>query len=102
MKPRVAIYGGDARAETQYRWSKDFDFTFYQAHKYGGNGDVRRLTNALGVGKFDAVVFVTKLSGHGEYSTLKAAASCRFITWDRGFGELAKQLGALVVGRQAA
>ncbi len=102
MKVRVAIFGGDARAGGQYRWGKNFDLTFYQAHKYGGNGDVRRLVNALGVGKFDAVVFVTKLSGHCEYSALRAAASCRFITWDRGFGELAKQLPELVVGRQAA
>lgn len=102
MKLRIAIFGGDDRAENMFRWGKDFDFTFYQAHKYGGQGDVKRLLNALGAGKFDAVVFVTKLSGHGEYAVLKAAASCRFITWDRGFGELAKQIPDLVRGRQAA
>lgn len=102
MKLRIAIVGGDSRAEAQYRWGRDHSFTFYQAEKYGGNGEAKKLAAALAAGKFDVVVTLTRWMGHSMYGAVKNNARCRVVTWDRGIGDLTKYLPELVAGRQAA
>jgi hypothetical protein len=97
---KIAVAGGDSRSES-YPWGKDIEVVCYQGDKYGGNGEVKKLANALAADKFDVVITLTRWMGHAMYDVIKQNARCRVITWDRGIGELVRQLPELLAGRQS-
>jgi hypothetical protein len=70
---RVAVLGGDARQ--QGRWSELGTPTYFQARRFGGNGELRRLESALRAGTFDHVVILARWNGHS--ATTKVRRLCR-------------------------
>ncbi len=101
---RVAIVGGDERT-SRLQWPKGLDIRFYKGETWGGNGSLKGLQAGLANGKFDAVVVLTRWIGHSmSVPTCNAAlaAGCKLIRWDRGTGELARQLVELLKERKVA
>lgn len=70
---RVAVLGGDARQ--QGRWCELGTPTYFQARRFGGNGELRRLESALRAGTFDHVVILARWNGHS--ATTKVRRLCR-------------------------
>ena len=71
---RVALMGGDRR-QTE-RWSGLGDsIIYFQAPRYGGNGELRRLLSALRAGSFDLVVILARWNGHS--ATKQVRATCK-------------------------
>ena len=70
---RVAIFGGDARQ--QDRWNELGTPSFFQARRFGGNGELRRLESALRAGGFDHVVILARWNGHS--ATTKVRRLCK-------------------------
>lgn len=77
--PRVAVLGGDGRrAET---WAPGADVRVFQARRFGGNGELKRLERSLRAGAVDRLIILARWNGHA--ATHRAA-------------RLAKQLGITV------
>jgi hypothetical protein len=96
---RIAIVGGDERVP-HHRWPQGLDLRFYQGEKYGGNGQLKGLCQALTNGKFDAVVIMTRWIGHSmDGAVRRATTGTPIVLWDRGQGELAKALEGLLKER---
>lgn len=73
---RVAILGGDARQEG--RWSDLGEFgeaVYFQGRRFGGNGELRRLEQAIRAGSFALVVILARWNGHA--TTSKVLRLCR-------------------------
>lgn len=70
---RVAILGGDARQEG--RWLELGTPVYFQARRFGGNGELRRLERALRAGTIDHVVILIRWNGHS--ATEKVRRLCR-------------------------
>lgn len=88
-KLRVAVVGGNERAERR-KWPAEYDVTCYQGQRYGGDGELRSLKQALQNDRFDAVVLLVRWMGHSMYEVVRSAAKCRVITWKGGLGGLVK------------
>lgn len=73
MTRRVAVLGGDARQEG--RWSDLGIPVYFQARRFGGNGELRRLESALRAGAIDHVVILARWNGHS--ATTKVRRLCR-------------------------
>lgn len=58
---RTAVYGGDQRQ--QRRWVGE-QYVFFEAAKYGGNGELRRLDAALRAGGIGEVIILFQWNGH--------------------------------------
>ncbi len=93
---RIAVVGGDERAGRR-DWPPGFEMSFFRAQKWGA-GDLKRLANSLNNGKVDVVITLVRWSAHSSSEVVKKHAKCRVITWDRGIGELIRQLPDLVAG----
>lgn len=61
-EPRVAILGGDRRQEG--RWSDYGRAVYFQAPRSGGNGQLRRLKDALRAGSIRLVVILARWNAH--------------------------------------
>ena len=70
---RVAILGGDARQEG--RWSELGEAVYFQGRRFGGNGELRRLEQAIRAGSFALVVILARWNGH--CATEKVMKLCR-------------------------
>ncbi len=73
---RVAILGGDARQE---RRGTDFgelgEAVYFQGRRFGGNGELRRLEQAIRAGSFALVVILARWNAHAV--TRKVLRLCR-------------------------
>ncbi len=68
---RVALMGGDSRQTA--RWDGLGEaIIFFQAPRYGGNGELRRLQSALRAGSFDLVVILARWNGHSATKQVRA------------------------------
>lgn len=70
---RIAILGGDARQSE--RWRGEGIAVFFQAPRFGGNGEARRLEAAIRSGSIDRVVILARWNGHS--STQAVRRLCR-------------------------
>ncbi len=59
---RVAILGGDGRQARKV--PAGADVRCYQARRYGGNGELRRLLAALAAGSIDTVIILARWNAH--------------------------------------
>lgn len=100
MAKRIAVIGGDERS-SRVAWPKKYEAVCYQSTKYGGNGPLRGLENALAQDKFDAVILLVRWMGHATFNAVRGAASCPVITWERGIGTLAKNLDDVLAGKNS-
>lgn len=69
---RVAVYGGDARQIE--RWG-GAGFVFFESSRHGGNGELRRIEDALRSGRIAEVIILRKWNGHS--GTMKVRKLCR-------------------------
>lgn len=76
---RVAILGGDARQEgrgTDFGELGEFgEAVYFQGRRFGGNGELRRLEQAIRAGSFTLVVILARWNGHA--TTSKVLRLCR-------------------------
>lgn len=70
---RVAVLGGDGRQPEQ--WAQHGKVVCFQSAHDGGNGEQRRLLDALKQGTFTSVVILTRWNSHAV--TRKVRAICR-------------------------
>lgn len=70
---RVAILGGDVRQEG--RWSEFGAAVHFQGRRFGGNGELRRLEQAIRAGSFALVVILARWNSHA--TTSKVLRLCR-------------------------
>lgn len=89
----VAVVGGDERAE-RLSWPRHVEVDCYQSSNFGGDGQLKRLKNALAAGRYDLVVLLTRWIGHSMTACVRNEARCRVVFWERGMGSLAKALKA--------
>lgn len=73
LRPRVAIFGGDARQAE--RWLDLGEPVFFRARRYGGNGELRRLESALRAGALDRVVILARWNAHS--ATVRVRRLCK-------------------------
>jgi hypothetical protein len=88
---RVAVVGGDERVE-RTPWPRSHEVTCYQSSKFGGDGQLTRLKNALAANKYDIVVLLTRWIGHSMTACVRNEAKCKVVFWPTGYGALAKAL----------
>lgn len=84
--PRIAVVGGDGRAE-RVVWPDGYDVRVFPTMEGGGE---RRAKDAVATGRYALVILMTKWIGH----TVKLNAKTQY--WDRGFPELARALPDLL------
>ena len=69
---RIAVYGGDGRQVEHFDLP---NAVFFQLSRNGGNGELRRLENALRAGAIGEVIVLRKWNGHS--GTNKVRRLCR-------------------------
>ncbi len=72
-RPRVAVLGGDGRFS--HASLPGCDVRVFQAGRYGGNGELKRLEMALRAGGVDRLVVLARWNGHS--ATRAALRLCR-------------------------
>ncbi len=70
VRQRTAVFGGDVRQRA--RWADLDDAEFFMSTRYGGNGEVRRLTAALRGGRIRRVLLLTRWNGHSAVNAIRA------------------------------
>lgn len=98
----IAIYGGDART-SRLGWPKGYNIRFFQATKFGGNGETERLVSMLRGRRIGTLILLTKFMSHSDSDTLRRVGRTyanRLIMWTKGPGELSRELADMVPAPQ--
>lgn len=91
-RPRVAIFGGDGRAE-RVDWPSGYDLQFYPGSTYSKDG-WRRLRTSVQAGRIDHIITIVRFLGHSDDSNAKSLG-LPMTRWPNGVSELAKRIEEL-------
>lgn len=88
-KFRVAVVGGDGRG-ANLDWPVGYDVRLFAGARFGGNGEKRRLRDALAAQNIDGIIWLARWNGHDQRFLRDAQVPHR--VWEKGMSELAKEL----------
>lgn len=87
---RVAILGGDGR--NAGRWAGLGEYEVYQSRDAGGNGELRRLEEAVRYGKITRVVVLARFTGHSGLARLRLICKERGVSFEWMLGSSGRRL----------